>query len=128
MSFKFTFWISAAAFAALAYCTVPQAPAEPVKGAPQQYTDKECSAKGGSMQTAGRSGAPMCMVKYKDAGKSCKSDSDCKGQCRVALGHENRIKQPGEKVAGVCQATNSPFGCFATVEKGVVDKPMMCVD
>ncbi|APZ98194.1 hypothetical protein BWQ93_06675 [Sphingopyxis sp. QXT-31] len=65
---------------------------------------------------------------YADAGKACAGGGDCAGDCLVPNDRASRILQPGQKVAGVCQATASPFGCRATVEDGRVAMPRICRD
>ncbi len=128
MAIKFGFWISALTFAGLAYCGTPQNAVPIEKDAPISAIETECKRSGGIMQKSGRAGALLCLIAYKDAGKMCKNGSDCAGDCRLGPDPADRIKQPGAQVSGVCQANNSPFGCYATVEKGIIDRPMMCTD
>lgn len=73
---------------------------------------QECAAQGGTT-TIGGHGQPVCEVKTKDAGKSCKSSADCEGMC---------LAQGG----GTCAPSNPYFGCFETLENGV--KATLCVD
>jgi hypothetical protein len=128
MVIKFSVLISTIAFAGLAYCGTTQDASPAGKNANVSAADAECERSGGTMQKTGRAGALSCLIAYKDAGKACKNGSECAGDCRLGPDPADRIKNPNEQVAGICQANNSPFGCYATVENGVIDRPMMCVD
>lgn len=68
--------IGAAAAAALQKTSPAAAPAAALS--PEQQT---CLAKGGRWELAGNTGANLCVVPTKDAGKSCSKESDCSSQC-----------------------------------------------
>ena len=132
---------AAAAMAALAACgalrdyhadnpvfgsTVP--PYERIQFAAKTATGSEratCEAAGGTVERVGRAGWEQCVQHYPDAGKACSGSDDCMGECRVR-GDGTDIA-PGTPVEGVCQATDTPFGCYAWVERGVAG-PRVCVD
>jgi hypothetical protein len=65
---------------------------------------------------------------FADAGKACSDGSDCQGDCLVPRDRTSRTLPIGAEVMGQCQATSSPFGCRATVEKGRVATPWVCRD
>lgn len=83
----------------------------------------DCAAKGGAIQPAGLMGRDYCVIPYKDAGKTCANDADCEGQCWIS----GVAAGPNPDVRGQCQPTNMPFGCNASLDKGVVS-PVLCVD
>ena len=77
----------------------------------------------GAIQPAGLMGRDYCVIPYKDAGKTCANDADCEGQCWIS----GVAAGPNPDVRGQCQPTNMPFGCNASLDKGVVS-PVLCVD
>ncbi len=81
-----------------------------------------CDATGGEIRQEGMLGMYRCVKPYADAGKECRSKSDCEGECRV-IGDE----MAGEEAVGACQVNDSPFGCYATIEEGKVANAI-CVD
>jgi len=81
-----------------------------------------CEAIGGIISRQGLAGFEMCVVPYKDAGKTCRDSADCLGQCRT----DNAVNI-GESTTGLCQANNIPFGCFTEVKNGRA-QPGLCVD
>ena len=85
----------------------------------------ECEAAGGEVRRDGMLGWQQCVQTYTDAGKTCSDNDDCLGQCRLNIGET--MPQPDETVTGTCQASDSPFGCYATVEDGKAT-PTICVD
>lgn len=77
--------IGAAAAAALkagsianAAAPASQAPAAP---APKSAQEAACIAEGGLWGGVGNTGAQACIRPAKDAGKSCRKESDCSSQC-----------------------------------------------
>ena len=85
-----------------------------------------CTAKGGEFRQEGLLGLYRCVVPYGDAGASCSDTSDCEGRCLAHDDVTDYEAAPGEAV-GVCEADDSPFGCFAEIENGNV-APALCVD
>lgn len=81
-----------------------------------------CTAKGGTIRPVCRMQRPMCVIPYADAGKACRGDADCAGECRAL-----DDAAPGRQAVGVCQATSDPCGCRAEVENGIV-QARICVD
>jgi hypothetical protein len=79
----------------------------------------DCQNRGGQVRIAGLSGNEMCALPFADAGKVCRSSSDCLGDCLLdekELG--GKKVGPRTKVVGRCQPTNYPYGCSTTVENG----------
>lgn len=84
----------------------------------------DCAARGGSMQRVGRLQTLQCVVAYADAGKACRTDSDCAGACLTPEGGD---LAPGAATAGVCQADSNTFGCQTPVIDGKAG-PTLCRD
>jgi hypothetical protein len=125
MALKFMLPFVLVMMAALSNCAVAESPAA-AGGEPDPV--KACTARGGSWQKTGRAGLPACVAAYADAGKACRSGKDCAGDCRIGSGAASMQNSPNKKISGACQADDTPFGCYATVENGKIDRPMMCVD
>ena len=113
----------------LGACTPPQATANgPTKTAaalesqPTGEDVQACKARGGQMQRVCLMGEWKCVERYADAGKVCRDKSECLGQCRYAGN-----AAPGSSVAGECQRTTDPCGCFGIVENGKFTGTL-CVD
>ena len=124
-----------AAFA-LAGCAFSHPKAEPEPASPPAYTridvagevatpaEREaCAAAGGEIMRAGLMGREHCIQRYPDAGKACNDEADCIGTCRYGAD----ATAVGKPAVGTCQVTDDIFGCYATVDKGVVS-PVLCVD
>lgn len=87
--------------------------------------DKEaCAVKNGEVRQEGLLGTWRCVVPYADAGKACRDKADCEGKC--LLGAESDAVT-GADATGVCQANDSPFGCYAEIVDGKV-AAALCVD
>ncbi|MBT2187685.1 hypothetical protein [Sphingobium nicotianae] len=84
-----------------------------------------CARTGGFLAQRGRRGNLMCVHPFVDAGKSCSSKSDCKGRCIAKT--DGPLPEAGASAAGMCQADDRLFGCFAEIDKGKV-KSSMCID
>lgn len=81
-----------------------------------------CEAGGGEVRQEGMLGMYRCVTPFADAGKACRSASDCAGKCLV------KDDSPvGGEAVGACQANDSPFGCYAEIEDGKVTTAI-CVD
>jgi hypothetical protein len=83
-----------------------------------------CQQQGGIITRGGLSGDEFCLTRMKDAGRSCKSSTQCLGQCFYENSRRRRV---GARVTGQCQQTNSPFGCRSKVEHGKLQREI-CVD
>lgn len=83
-----------------------------------------CERDGGAVRQEGRLGAWRCVRAYSDAGAECSGKADCEGKCLLPPTSETAT---GEPATGACQATDSPFGCYAEVEDGAV-AAAICVD
>ena len=99
--------------------------------------DKEsCELEGGVWQKAGRAQGYVCIVSYKDSGKTCKDSSQCFGRCIYRNFDDNRYKnflqrfRTGDKlrVTGKCEADSSPFKCMTEVKNGFIEQPIACLD
>lgn len=87
--------------------------------------DKEaCAAKNGEVRQEGLLGAWRCVVPFADAGKVCRDKADCEGKC---LAPPESEAVTGDEAAGVCQANDSPFGCYAEIVEGKI-AAALCVD
>ncbi len=89
---------------------------------PSDAERKRCTDAGGSVMRDGILGVYRCTQNYPDAGQACSNSSECLGRCEV----EGLVADDGA-ATGVCQRTDSPFGCFAIVENGQA-RPAICVD
>lgn len=107
--------------------TPPPAPQEDLSVGPNETPTAAqtaaCTARGGDFRRSGLAGFWLCVVPYADAGKPCSDMADCQGGC---LAPPNQTPVRGE-APGRCAASNSQFGCYSRVEKGVVG-PGLCVD
>jgi hypothetical protein len=70
-------------------------------------------------------GHDQCVQTYADAGISCMSATDCMGRCLLSADSEDDMDQMTDD--GICQATDSPFGCHGEVDDGRVQWTI-CVD
>ena len=83
-----------------------------------------CEAAGGTVRRDGLLGWENCIQDFADAGQSCKDNEDCLGRCMVS----GEFADMGARsVTGECEATDSPFGCFQTIENGQATAAL-CVD
>ncbi|GAB1597159.1 hypothetical protein [Lysobacter claricitrinus] len=84
---------------------------------------EECRRKNGTIRQVGMFGTPSCVVPLPDAGKVCRSNSECAGFCFAPTG-----VVVGQAATGTCQIDKAAmFGCRDQVENGVVVGGM-CVD
>lgn len=85
----------------------------------------DCAAVGGTLMALGRLQRVQCVVPYADAGKTCRTKSDCSGQC---LGSGDTELVPGTAATGVCQRDISQnFGCRQRIDGGLA-QGTICVD
>ncbi|MFN3910426.1 hypothetical protein [Hyphomonas sp.] len=133
------FLIPAFAALSLAGCALFETPAAPVPEpaeAAASYTPVQvvseiatpeeraaCDAAGGTLGRQGLLGWEQCVQVYPDAGKACTGEADCLGGCR----YEGDAAKPGTPVSGTCQVEDVPFGCYASVENGLLQHAL-CVD
>jgi len=87
-----------------------------------EIDQEACAASGGVVRQEGMLGMYRCVRPFADAGKACRSKSDCEGKC---LATDDAT--PDQDVIGACQAEDSPFGCYAEVEDGKIQNAI-CVD
>lgn len=83
-------------------------------------THKEaCEAiKGQVWGPQGKAQIPACISTYSDAGKPCKSSSDCQGRCMVT----------SPKRPAACASSSSRFGCGSSIEEFNKHGGIICVD
>ncbi|MFN3557816.1 MAG: hypothetical protein ACK4UQ_00920 [Brevundimonas sp.] len=88
---------------------------------PSPYSDwVECDQRGGEMRRVGFLQMFSCVVPYADAGRACRNDSGCEGQCLAKPGRRYVI---GQAVVGACQKDSDGHGCRTSVDGGrVVDQ------
>lgn len=82
----------------------------------------QCLTKGGFIERAGMLGYERCTMRYSDGGNICIDSSNCDGKC-LATPQDSQ----SQAVSGLCQKTDSPFGCYAEVIAGKVG-PALCVE
>ncbi len=85
-----------------------------------------CADAGGDIRREGMLGMWRCVIPYPDAGDVCQSASDCAGRCLADDTVTDYDAAPGE-IKGVCEADDSPFGCFAEIDGGKLGAAL-CVD
>lgn len=85
-----------------------------------------CDAGGGEVRPEGMLGLPRCVTLYADAGERCRGPEDCEGRCLGDDSVTDYDASPGE-MFGLCEADDSPFGCFAVIDNGSTEG-MICVD
>jgi hypothetical protein len=93
-------------------------------------TEKDCAARGEFLDRGGMFASATCVRRFADAGKVCRSKSDCLGSCIIELGTaENREReyQVGQMAEGRCARQSALAGCLATVDGGKVTQAE-CVD
>ncbi|MDZ4395961.1 hypothetical protein [Cypionkella sp.] len=61
--------------------TAPETPAEEVPARMLSAEELACAKSGGQWSVAGKAGGMSCVRVMKDAGKSCRKQSDCEGSC-----------------------------------------------
>lgn len=110
--------ITAFALLVVAACAPVASPSAPTISPPEATLDvAACKAEGGAVMPVCRMQRPMCVLPYKDAGKSCTDNDQCDGRC-VAEGET--------ATAGTCEADNDPCGCVTEMVDG---KPRtICID
>lgn len=87
---------------------------------------QRCAQSGGFLAKRGKRGNLMCVQPFADAGKACTSTKECQGRC-LAVDDSGGVPKLGEAAAGICQADDKLFGCFAELEQGKV-KSSKCID
>ena len=131
---RLTLMLSALLMLAGCTTTTPATPASSSEGAEvptlggaadAAAAEAACAADGGTLMPLGRLQRVQCVVPYADAGKSCRTKSDCSGQC-LATGDAELV--PGTAAIGVCQRDMSQnFGCRQRIDGGLA-QGTICVD
>ena len=88
---------------------------------------RDCASSGGTLAPRGKKQEAVCVHPYPDAGKSCSSSSQCGGRCIAKVNADGSLPKIGESAAGMCQADDKLFGCFAELKNGKVSASM-CID
>lgn len=86
---------------------------------------KACVGAGGTVRPDGLLGHDQCIRPYPDAGTPCKLKEDCLGRCLLSPDSDDDVDQSTDD--GICQATDSPFGCMTEVDDGAVQWTI-CID
>jgi hypothetical protein len=98
----------------------------PVDAEEQKSRETKCRAAGGQWSRFGvhdhLCGIYSCVEGTKDAGKPCRSRSDCEHLCVT-----NDPPRIGAEAAGQCTALKTSFGCFTHVDGGKI-VGRVCVD
>ena len=76
-----------------------------------------CESAGGTVGPGGLLGFDQCVQPYVDAGAACKSSDDCLGRCLLSPDSDADVDQTTDD--GICQATDSLFGCMTEVDEGI---------
>lgn len=83
-----------------------------------------CAKVGGELKPVCRMQMPICLIAFKDAGKSCTDGAQCaSGRCKV----EMSAPDAPPATSGQCAANNDPCGCFQLMEDGVA-QAALCAD
>lgn len=83
-----------------------------------------CARAGGELKPVCRMQQPMCLIAFKDAGKSCTDGAQCaSGRCKAEMSGPDTAPPTN----GQCAANNDPCGCFQLFEDGKA-LPALCVD
>lgn len=99
------------------------------QGGPIRLTLKDrdaCLASGGKVEETGMIWHEICVVRFKDGGKTCTSNKQCQGGCIYPQDKRELIKK-GSAVVGVCKPDNRISGCWTTVDNGRLGRAI-CVD
>jgi len=107
---------------AACYNTAPTETTTPAKPAGPISSQADCTAAGGKWEQVGLAGSLACVLKTKDAGKSCTDSSQCEERCLATADPVDDTNMIGQ-----CQTSNQPFGCFAEMENGAPG-PTLCID
>ena len=79
------------------------------------YPRIACSFNGGKWVRDGLlAQAQYCRYVYSDGGRVCYSSQECMGACVIT---DRPVPGQPAPVVGECKRTNSPFGCYALVER-----------
>ena len=88
--------------------------------------EESCRVAGGNWRPVCLMGKPACVVKFADAGKTCRDGDECQGrQCRYE--GKEKPNMEGKDATGKCLAFSDPCGCFTLVEDGKI-QGTLCVD
>lgn len=128
---------SLAAPASAAASTSPTAsPRASLKPSPS--TPEECRACGGLWGRHGLAQKEGCLCRTKDAGKVCRSKTDCESQCVAKDEPDTEVVDSGPPAKGYflgkCHPYTSYFGCGILLRQAVnpealdVAPPRICVD
>ncbi len=86
-------------------------------------TADECAQRGGTWRRAGIMKLEVCDMPTRDAGKACRSDSECESVCVAAEGADH-----SGPVTGQCYKSNITVGtCLTLVEDGRIAQAQ-CAD
>ncbi len=88
--------------------------------------EQSCRVAGGTWRPVCLMGTPACVIKFADAGKTCRDGDDCQGrQCRYE--GKELPNMDGKPATGKCLSHSDPCGCFTLVEDGKI-QGTLCAD
>ncbi len=105
----------------LAMLSACAAPGGRLAGGDVPTSESTCLARGGSWTQLGRAPVKQCLLRTRDAGKTCSGREQCEGLCLAPDGAVD-----GDRVEGTCSVDTNRFGCRSLVRDGVVTT--LCVD
>lgn len=91
---------------------------------------RECVGRSGEFGYRGLASWPICTVSLSDAGKACRSSSECQGECIVDFERRAidwRSIPEGTPITGECTAVSPHLGCYLIVRDGRM-AGAMCAD
>ena len=88
--------------------------------------EQSCRAAGGNWRPVCMMGTLACVVRFNDAGKTCRDGNECQGrQCRYEGKEAGAVT--GREATGKCLEQSDPCGCFTLVEDGKI-MGTLCAD
>jgi hypothetical protein len=93
-----------------------------------QQQSIDCTRRGGTFGVRGLGIAPTCTIRTSDAGRQCRSSSQCQGECvAVPPDIDWAAVRPGQTLAGRCSTEEVQLGCYVEVTDGKAGQAI-CVD
>jgi hypothetical protein len=87
-----------------------------------QLDPEKCRSDGGTIESVGIFGHPICVRPYADAGKVCSDKSECLGRCLAPVG-----AALDSRMTGTCEKDDSNE-CSYIVGQGVVTVGNLCLE
>lgn len=97
----------------------------------ERSQELECQVKDGLWTNGGglrhRDAPRFCQMPYSDAGKNCKSSSDCSSGICLSRKSFPESEAPGAQTVGMCTKYPVGGGCLSRIEGGKA-QPVICSD